>query len=82
MNVRGVEADPDKLATEKSWPELVNVKTLTPLHGFTDYYRRFVKDYAKIVKPLNDNLIRHPTHSTADTDSKRKEKRKSLIPWQ
>ena len=82
VSVRGVEADPDKLVEVKSWPEPVNVKTLRSFLGVTDNYGRVVKDYYKIVMPLNDILIRHHTHRTANTDSKKKEVRKSSIPWQ
>ena len=56
----------------------MNVKTLRSF-GFTGYHRRFIKDYARIVKPLLDLLIGHPTHSTANTESKKK---KSCIPRQ
>lgn len=31
-------------------------KTLKALRGFTGYYRRFVKDYGKVAKPLTEPL--------------------------
>ena len=49
----GVETDPDKISALASWPEPDNVKALRSFLGFTGYYRRFIKDYAKIVKPLS-----------------------------
>ena len=58
----------------------MNVKTLKSFLDFTGYFRWFVKDYDRIVKPLNDLLIGHPTHSTVNTDSKKK--KKSSIHWQ
>ena len=82
MSARGVETDPDKLEADKSWPEPVNVKTLRSFLGFTGYYRWFVKDYARIVKPLNDLLIVHPIYSTINTESKKKNKKKVSITWQ
>ena len=72
VSAKGVETDPDKLEAVKSWPEPVNVKTLRSFLGFTGYYRQFVKDYARIVKTLNDLLIRHPIYSASNTDSKKK----------
>ena len=57
----GVETDPDKINSLATWPEPDNVKALRSFLGFTGYYRRFIKDYAKIVKPLNDLLVGQPT---------------------
>ena len=79
MSQNGVETDPDKIEGLSSWPEPNNVKDLRSFLGFTGYYRRFIKDYAHIVKPLNDLLIGHQTHSSAD---QKKKKKKSITPWQ
>lgn len=54
VSCNGVETDPDKIEALASWPKPHNIKTLRSFLGFTGYYRRFIKDYAKIVKPLND----------------------------
>lgn len=54
VSEKGVETDPDKVATLKSWPVPHNLKTLRSFLGFAGYYRRFIKGYAAIVKPLND----------------------------
>ena len=59
-----VETDPDKISALASWPEPDNVKALRSFLGFTGYYRRFIRDYAKIVKPLNDLLVGHPTQKS------------------
>ena len=45
----GVQTDPDKTEALASWPEPNNVKELRFFLSFTDYYRRFIKDYAKVV---------------------------------
>ena len=49
-----------------------NIKPLRSFLGFTGYYRRFVKDYAKKVKPLNALLVGHPTNKTAKRSKRRK----------
>lgn len=54
VSERGVETDPEKVAALKSWPIPPNLKTLRSFLGFAGYYRRFIREYAKIVKPLND----------------------------
>uniref|UniRef100_A0A3P8RRT6 Gypsy retrotransposon integrase-like protein 1 n=1 Tax=Amphiprion percula TaxID=161767 RepID=A0A3P8RRT6_AMPPE len=50
----GVKTDPEKISAIKTWPEPQTLKQLKSFLGFAGYYRRFVKDYSKIVKPLND----------------------------
>ncbi|MCG7875356.1 MAG: RNase H-like domain-containing protein, partial [Candidatus Thiodiazotropha endolucinida] len=57
----GIRTDPDKTKAIKNWPIPRNVKEVRAYLGFTGYYRRFIKDYAKIARPLNDLLIGHCT---------------------
>ena len=54
------------------------LKQLRSFLGFAGYYRRFLKNYACIVKPLNDLLIGHPTNPGVDQNKKKK----SNVPWQ
>ncbi len=49
----GVETDPQKIEAIKTWPSPRNLKELRSFLGFSGYYWRFIKYYAKIVKPLN-----------------------------
>jgi len=52
----GIEADPDKVEQVRNWPVPTQSDEVRTFLGFTGYYRRFVQDYAKIAKPLNDLL--------------------------
>ena len=53
----GIQADPEKIEAVKNWPIPQNTKDVRKFLGFTGYYRRFIKGYASIARPLNDLLI-------------------------
>ena len=36
-----------------SWPELKNVKDVRKFLGLTNYYRRFIKNFAQVARPMN-----------------------------
>ena len=36
-----------------SWPEPKNVKDVRKFLGLTNYYRRFIKDFAWVARPIN-----------------------------
>lgn len=59
---QGISTDPEKISAVKDWPAPTNVKELRQFLGFIGYYRRFVKDFAKIIAPLNSLLKGHDTH--------------------
>nr|XP_023659188.1 uncharacterized protein LOC111839473 [Paramormyrops kingsleyae] len=54
VSAQGVSPDPTKIEAVTSWPKPVNLKTLQSFLGFCGYYRRFIENYAAIVKPLTD----------------------------
>ncbi|GJS36091.1 gypsy/ty3 retroelement polyprotein [Tanacetum coccineum] len=49
---KGVSTDPSKVKALQEWPVPVNIKRLRGFLGLTGYYRRFIKGYATISKPL------------------------------
>ena len=62
----GIATDPDKTKSVKDLPVPSNVHELRSTIGFLSYYRRFVKDFAKIAKPLHDLLKGHENRKNAN----------------
>lgn len=49
-----VAMDPEKVSGVLEWPIPTKVKHVQAFLGFANFYRRFIKDFAKIARPLTD----------------------------
>ena len=66
VSPEGIATDPVKIAAIVKWPRPKTVTDVRSFTGFTNYYRKFIKGYAKIA---------HPLHKlTSGENSKRKHK--------
>jgi hypothetical protein len=52
ISERGIEVDKAKVETVEHLPPLMDVKSLRSFLGHAGFYRRFIKDFLKITKPL------------------------------
>ncbi|CAI7882601.1 unnamed protein product [Closterium sp. NIES-53] len=66
VSAEGVHVDPRKIEAVKKWKVPENMKELQQFLGFTNYYNRFVPQYAKIAAPLTD-LLKKDTPFKWDT---------------
>ena len=48
-----IEMKKEKVDRVLSWPEPKNVKDVRKFLGLANYYRRFIKDFAKVTRPMN-----------------------------
>ena len=55
----GIATDPDKIKVIQEWPVPTTVHELQRALGFFGYYRRYVKGYSALAKPLHDLLCGH-----------------------
>ena len=53
VSENGVSTDPSKVSKILDWPIPRNVSELRSFLGLASYYRRFIKDFAKIAVPLH-----------------------------
>ena len=54
ISEKGIGVDPEKISCVKDWPVPKSVKQVQGFLGFTSFYRRFIRDFAKIAKPLHE----------------------------
>ena len=56
VSAEGISCDPSKTVAVSTWPVPTTVKDVQKFLGFTGFYRRFIKDYAKVARPLTELL--------------------------
>ena len=56
ITTKGVKPNPEKISAIQSWPLPRNEKELKGFLGTLGYYRKFIRDFARIVKPLTNQL--------------------------
>ena len=49
----GISMDPEKVKTVQEWEVPRTLKELQSFLGFANFYRRFIKGYTRIARPLN-----------------------------
>ena len=56
VSEQGVSTDPDKIKAVTEWPQPTTVTEVRSFLGFVTYYRRFIPNFSKVAKPLNQLL--------------------------
>ena len=49
----GIEMEEEKVDGVLSWLQPKNVKDIRKFLGLANYYRRFIKDFARVARPMN-----------------------------
>ena len=53
VSANGISTDPEKVQAVRGWPTPRTVKEVRSFLGLYSYYRKFIKDFAEIAKPLH-----------------------------
>jgi transposase InsO family protein len=53
VTTNGIEVDPEKVQIVTDWKPPTSVRGIQSFLGFCNFYRRFIKDYGAIARPLN-----------------------------
>ena len=59
VSEKGIEPDDDKIDKVVNWPKPTTREQIRQFLGFVGYYRKFVKDFSKIARPLTDLTTTH-----------------------
>ncbi|KMT07385.1 hypothetical protein BVRB_6g150110 [Beta vulgaris subsp. vulgaris] len=66
ISERGIQVDRAKIEVIEKLPPPVNVKGVRSFLGHAGFYRRFIKDFSKIAKPLTQLLLKDATFDFTD----------------
>jgi hypothetical protein len=65
----GVEVDPEKIESIITWQRPRNLREARGFLGFCNYYRRFIRGFAKVAKPMTRLTEKdHPFQWTSETE--------------
>ena len=52
VSTEGIQMDPQKIQTILDWAQPTSLRHVRSFLGFCNFYRRFIRDFSKLAKPL------------------------------
>ena len=75
----GIKMDPKKVETIQNWPDITSIKQLQAFLGLMGYYRKFIKNFTHIAKPMTDLLKNESVNEWGDAHTAAKQELISII---
>src|SRR5277367_5336065 len=80
ISTDGIEADPEKTSVIDNWEPPKTVKGVQSFLGFCNFYRRFIQNYGRVARPLNQLTHKnHPFKFDASCERAFKELKRRLV---
>jgi hypothetical protein len=79
VSSKGIQVDPKKILAVQKWPTPKNVTDVRSFLGLCSYYRKFVKDFAKVSSPLTELLKKEQEFKWSDQCEKAMTTLKKLL---
>lgn len=79
VSEEGIGTDPQKVEKIREWPQPTSVNEIRQFVGLASYYRRFVRDFATVAKPLHDLLRKNARFQWTPESNQAFEKLKELL---
>jgi len=75
----GIEMKKEKVEGVLSWSQPKNVKDVRKFLGLANYYRRFIKDFAQVTRPMNMLMRKDEKWTWGDSQQKAFEELKQIV---
>jgi len=75
----GIEMEKEKVEGVLSWPQPKNMKDVRKFLGLANYYRRFIKDFTRVARPMNMLMRKDKKWTWGDSQQKAFEELKQIF---
>ncbi|GJT91569.1 reverse transcriptase [Tanacetum coccineum] len=79
VSAEGVSTEPNKIKAMQEWPIPSNLKQLKGFLGLTGYYRRFIKGFASLSRPLTQLLKKNVFKWSLEAQDSFKDLKRAMI---